>query len=554
MQLVTIEDLDWKAVSAATERGDLPQFGAILSESIVFLVRPEAPADSCSNWASIATGVSTKDHGVTFPLEAWAGGLRRTTRASWRRPPVWQMLADRGFATASIAFPFAGPGAAWSGAHVDERILEIGGLAWEDWPLPLNVAPELLREDLRPIRVHSADVHPKLLEPFERERANEPPARRQVLAAALAQSSTMFAAAEVVAHLRQPDFMALHVNWPRMFTSALGSSKLPSAFWELLDGGLSGIRGLAGPDSTSIFVSSGSGGGPAFVAVHRPAGKPGSGGWASYRDVVPTILSQFGLRDPDLVGRPLLRIDEPLSAIVTEWSISPDYISSEDCDRVEAFGHVLPGPPLGWPAPKLIAEAELLLEEDSTLAAHKVRMALEASPRSPSVLAVAGLLAFAQGEIEELEGYADMLADVDPHSLRATMLRAGVHVLRKEPRQAAPLLRRIECEGNRDDRLRVAAAWLMLRRGSEAERVLEAIVAEDPNCVPALLALASRKRTRLFDAEQLLRRVLTIQPDHRPARAALVDVLTASGRTAEAHSVAESRSHSRDQSGSDSLR
>ena len=537
MQLVTIEALDWAAVDAAIQRGDLPQFGAILSESAVFLVRSEAPSDSCSNWASIATGVSAKDHAVTYPLEAWAGGLRRTTRASWRRPPVWQMLADQGLATGSIAFPFAAPGAAWRGSHVDERILHIGGLAWDDWPLPLDVAPEALREDLRPIRVHSADVHPTLLAPFEQEMASESPIQWRDMAAAIAQSSTMFSAAELVAHLHNPDFMALHVNWPRMFSLALGSSVLPTAFWKLLDGGLSGIHGLGGADSKTIFVSSGSSRGPAFVAVYQPAWKSGGGGWASYRDVVPTILSQFGFKDPTLKGRPLVPAEKPLSSIMTEWSNSREAISFADSERVGVFGHKLPGPPLGWPAPKLVAEAELLLEEDPSLAAHKVEKALEASPRSPRALALAGLLAFAQGKIEELEVYADTLAKIDPHCLRAAMLRAGVHVLRKEPRRAAPLLRRIECDGNRDDRLRVAAAWLMLRRGTEAERVLEAIVAEDPFCVPALLALASQKRTRIFDAEQLLRRVLAIQPDHPPARTALVDVLTASGRTAEAHSI-----------------
>jgi hypothetical protein len=539
MQLVTIEDLDWTSVDEAARRGDLPQFTAILGECTVFRVRPDAPPSSCANWGTIATGTAPMHHGVTFPLEAWAGGLRRITRASWLKPPVWQMLADRGLSTASIAFPTAAPGSAWPGTHIDERILMIGGLAWDDWPLPLDVAPADLREELRSVRVHSADVQPELLAPFERGNTKAHRSQPREVAVALAQSSTFFSVAEIVARHVRPDFMALHVNWPRTFASALKSPVLPSEFWTLLDGGVSRLPSLAALDSSTIFVSPGSSRGPGFIAVYRAKGRPESSGWASLRDIVPTILGQYGFRDPSLHGNTLFRTEVPLPNITTEWSNSTPTLSAEDCDRVEAFGHGLPKLPADWPSPKLLAEAELSLESDPTVAAQKVAEALETSPRSPGARALAGLLAFVEERAEELEDHADALTDIDPDSLQTAMLRAGVHVLRRETRQATPLLQRIEREGNRDDRLKVAAAWLMLRRGTEAERVLDSILAEDPYCVPALLALASRKRTRLFDAEQLVRRVLAIQADHRAARLALADILTASGRTAEAQSIRE---------------
>ncbi len=542
MQLVTIENLDWESIDEASRRGDLPQFAAILRECVVFRVRPAAPPGSCANWASIATGASPKDHGVTYPFEAWAGGLRRTTRASWHKPPVWQMLADHGLSTATIAFPTAGPGTVWPGVHIDDRILTVGGLTWDDWPLPLDVAPAELREELRSVRVHSADVQSELLAPFGRENANERQTQRQDIAVALAQSSTFFSVAEIVGRHVRPDFMALHVNWPRVFASALKSPVLPSAFWRLLDSGVSALPNLARPNSPTIFVSPGSLRGPGFIAVYRARGTAERSGWASLRDVVPTILGQYGFRDPALDGHTLFCTQGPLSNIMTEWTNSPLTVSAEDCCRVEAFGHILPKPPPDWPSPKLIADAELSLEEDPGLVAQRVAQALEISPRSPGALALAGLLAFAQGSVEELEAHADALADIVPDSLQTAMLRAGVHVLRKETQLAAPLLRRIECEGSRDDRLRVAAAWLVLRRGTEAERVLDSLLAEDPYCVPALLALASQKHTRLFDAEQLLRRALAVQTDHRAARMALADILTASGRTEEAQSVREVQS------------
>lgn len=535
MQLVTLEDLSWTALEAAVERGELPYFSALLKESRVFRLRPEAPSGSCSVWGSIATGTAATDHGLTYPLEAWPGGLRRTTRASWLRPPVWRSLSDQGFKTASIAFPFASPGACWSGAHVDERIVEISGIAWEDWPLPLDVAPSGLREELREVRVHTSDIHPDLLGPFTR--AGEDPARARVIAASLAKASTLTAVAQTVAARCGPDFMAVHLDWPRVFSSALGSLQLPPAFWTLLEGGLRNFRAIGGPQSILLLVSPGSSDGPGFIVAHRPGGGAERGRWASLRDVAPTILEQFGLRDPRFEGRSLLRTGKELSSVETPWSNEPREASLEDCARVEKFGYVLPSPPSGWPAPKLLAEAELLLEQERELATDKVREALRASPRLPHALALAGLLAFARGDVDSLEDHAAALAAIDAHGLPTAMLRAGVHVLRKERREAAPLLRRIQNEGNRDDRLKVAAAWLMLGNRSEAVKLLETIVEENPFNVPAMLALASQMDRRPFDAEQLLRRVLAIQPDHGAARTALVDVLMACGRSAEAQSV-----------------
>jgi type I phosphodiesterase/nucleotide pyrophosphatase len=530
--LITLDGLDSFSFDRAVQDGHVPAFTSMLQHSPVARLRPDLPPGSYASWVSLATGATPDEHGVSYPVESWAGGLRPTSRASWKRPPIWQILADQGYSTASVAFPCAGPGKTWTGVHVDDRIVAVSGSQWGDWPLPLDVAPDVIREDLRAVRVHARDITAEMAAPFEAA------PDRHALAIALARSSTMFGAVEAVVRYHRPDFLAAHLDWPSYFTAALAlqvGERLPTPFWTLLDRAIQRLTEIAGSCGTIILVSPGAPGRSGFMgafsaqgSVRMPPTSP------SLLDVTPTILARFGLSVPRLSGSVLLDDENDLRSVDCSWSTAAEEPSAADCSRVEAFGHTIPTPPPGWPSLKLLAEAELLLEKAPDIAAERVVEALRLSPEMPRALALAGMLAFSRRDLDALEHLADRMVSAAPEHLWAAMLRAGCHVLRKNAREAAPLLRRVEAEGSTDDRLRVAGAWLILGRGGEAERLFEAILKDQPDCIPALLGLASRRQGRPYDVEQLLRRVLRIQPDHCAAREALAEHLLAWGRSSEA--------------------
>jgi hypothetical protein len=313
---------------------------------------------------------------------------------------------------------------------------------------------------------------------------------------------------------------------------------LPKPFWGLLDQAVERLSNIAGSGATIILVSPGTPGRNGFIVASGAEARPREGPVsASILDIAPTILACFGLSVPTLRGRILVGRALGLRPIIPSWFNALEESSAADCSRVRTFGHAIPTPPRGWLSQKLLAEAELLLEKNPDVAAEKVAEALRLSPEAARALALAGMLAFARRDLATLEQLAARMKSAAPDQLWTTMLRAGCFVLAKDAREAVPLLRRIEDEGNTDDRLRVAGAWLILGRGREAERLFERILEDQPDCVQALLGLASRKQGRPFDVEQLLRRVLRIQPDHRAARDALVEILLAGGRSSEAAAI-----------------
>lgn len=538
--LITIDGLDRQALEAAVRQGKAPSLAQIARLGFQAPLTSPVPAESCAVWASIATGMLPERHGVFYAEEEWAGGLRPTSRASWRLPPIWERLAGEGLATASLCFPCSRPGAAWSGTHVDDRYLDVSGLGWDDWPLPLDAAPALLREILREVRVHGGDVAPAMLSPFLD--GGSSPQTRTAAAIAIARSSTCFAAARILSERTRPDFLAVHLDWPRTFAAALSiapDAPPPAPLWSLLDTSIGMLVRSAGAGATILILSPGKAGRRGFL-VAAGAGIPaGAGAPTDLLDVAPTILAYFGLADPALPGKCLLPAPGALRALPPPASPREEEEADiRDLDRVSAFGHAIPQPPPWWPAPKLIAEAELLMERDPAAAAERVAGALAIAPQSLHALGLAGLLAFARQDTETLDDIAARLDAVAPGHLWERMVRAGTHVLRKDRAKASPLLRGIEAEGSPDDLLRVAGAWLMLGSRADAARVFERVLEAQPERVPALLGLASTKDGKPLDAEQILRRVLAIDPPHAAARAALAETLRFMGRSHEADRLA----------------
>ena len=163
--LIGVDGLDWTGFRAAVGAGLLPGMAALAARGAAGRLASPAPPGPAA-WTTVATGVAPPAHGVVHAGEAWAGGLRPVGAASWRRRPVWERLARAGVPTLAVAWPATRPGAGWRGVQVDDRLGDVSGLSADDWPLPLDIAPADLREAIRAVRVHAADLPLELLAPL----------------------------------------------------------------------------------------------------------------------------------------------------------------------------------------------------------------------------------------------------------------------------------------------------------------------------------------------------------------------------------------------------
>ncbi len=138
--LLGASGVDWASFSAKARAGDLPGLAALAARGRLAPLAGAQVTSGPGAWASLASGVEPQAHGVWRPEEEWPGGLRPTSKASWRVPPLWARLSAGGISTGSVAWPASAPGEGWAGLHVDERFAEASGLFREDWALPLRCA------------------------------------------------------------------------------------------------------------------------------------------------------------------------------------------------------------------------------------------------------------------------------------------------------------------------------------------------------------------------------------------------------------------------------
>ncbi|MGH6992396.1 MAG: alkaline phosphatase family protein, partial [Caulobacteraceae bacterium] len=196
--------LDWPSFQAMRSTSAIPSL-ASLAEGGEARWLTGAPAGrgafspaNVSAWTSLATGVPPEVHGLVRESEAWSGGVRPASRASWRANPVWARLQAAGIASGSAGWPAARPGAAWEGLHIDEDFAQPTGKGPDDWVLPLDCAPPQAREALRPLRIHPTQITAKMLAPLVPAIATidqSRDARLPRLAVAMARASSLQAAA-----------------------------------------------------------------------------------------------------------------------------------------------------------------------------------------------------------------------------------------------------------------------------------------------------------------------------------------------------------------------
>jgi tetratricopeptide (TPR) repeat protein len=542
--------LDWPSLSE-TGPGRL---AALRARGAAGWLRGSGDAAGPAPWVSLVTGRLPEAHGVWRREEAWGGGLRRVSRASWRVPPVWSQLSAAGISTASVAWPAARPGADWSdadwpGEHIDRDFAQATGKAAASWALPPRCAPPGLREALRDLRVHPTQITGAMLAPLvpDLDRLDQSrDAKLPTLAVAMARAATVQAAAAWLLRERRPDALFVHHDWLGEVLSLAGPRHDAQAIdgaWRFFEGLLRGLVDLAGEQALVLVVSPGWAGQPgAFLAIGPGVAPGGQLAGADGVQVAATALAAFGLEGavlPPAIAGVVARegLKAAPSAAAPE-AVAPDL----DLLRQAVDAGYAPPPPAtaAWRAQGLADLALMLLARDPQAALAAAEAALEADGDLVAALAAKALALVALQQADPLPALADKLTRLAPRRGWGALAQAAFHALKDEPAEAVPWLMKAEADQDPEAQTRIAAIWFAIGRPNEAERVFRDLLARAPNHAAAAvgLGMAAVARRDFRAAEDALQRAIAVDPGRPAAYLQLANVYAQTARRPEAAQAA----------------
>ncbi|MDB5497045.1 MAG: type phosphodiesterase/nucleotide pyrophosphatase [Phenylobacterium sp.] len=540
--------LDWPNLSARAA----PQLARLQARGTAGWLRSAGSAAGPAPWVSMVTGHPPERHGIWRREEAYPGGIRPISRASWREAPVWERLAAVGVTTASVAWPGARPGAAWRGEHIDRDFAEASGPTQADWALPLRCAPLDLREALRGLRVHPSQITGGMLRPLA-PTLNDLDQSRDVklpqLAVAMAQAATVQAAAVWLLAERRPDVLFVHHAWLGEVLTAFESTRdgpfagVTDGAWRFFDGLVGRLAELAGEEALVMVVSPGWGGRPGTVLAAGPAvAAGGSCSGSDVSQVAATTLAAFGLVDGALPPPiPGIVPDGPRAAAF-RIDMPPPAADLELLRDATKEGYAAPPPAPGtWRAEGFAELAFMLLARDADGAIAAADQALACAPDAVAALAAKAMALIALEEAELLPDLARKLARLAPRRGWGALARAAYHALQDDPAEAARWLAKAEPDLDPEVQTRVAAVWFAIGRPAEAERVFRTLLERHPDHAPAAvgLGMAAAARRDFRAAEEALLKALKIDPGRPAAYLQLAQVYAQTARRAEARQAAD---------------
>ena len=541
--------LDWPSVSARAA----PQLARLQARGTGGWLRSAGSPAGPAPWVSMVTGHPPERHGVWRRDEAYPGGVRPISRASWREAPVWERLADVGVSTASVAWPGARPGAAWRGEHIDRDFAEASGPALADWALPLRCAPADLREDLRGLRVHPSQITGGMLRPLA-PTLNDLDQSRDVklpqLAVAMAQAATVQAAAAWLLTERRPDVLFVHHAWLGEVLTAFEKTPdgpfaaVVDGAWRFLDGLVGRLVELAGQEALVMVVSPGWGGRPGAVLAAGPAVAPGgSSSGSDASQVAATAFAAFGLEDRGLPPPiPGIVPGGPRDAAPRTDMPPPPAVDLGLLREAAREGYPAPPPaPAAWRAEGFAELAFMLLARDPASAIAAADQALACAPDTVSAIAAKTMALIALEEAELLPELARKLTQLAPRRGWGALAYAACHALQEDPAETARWLAKAEPDLDPEVQTRVAAVWFAIGRPAEAERVFRSLLERHPDHAAAAvgLGMAAAARRDFRTAEDALLRALKIDPGRPAAYLQLAQVYAHTARRAEARRAAD---------------
>jgi len=531
MLLIGAAGLDWARFQRLDGGGAMPRLSALRERGLAGWLTGAVATGDLAAWSSLITGRQPEAHGVWRGAEAWAGGVRPVSRASWREPPLWARLATAGVSTGSVAWSAARPGEAWDGVHIDEDAIAPSSRDPTDWALPLHALPAWARDAVRGRRVHPSQITGAMLAPLvpdlaaiDQERDLDLP----TLAVAMARAATIQGFAAWMLQEPAPDAVFVHFPWLATLDRAFGARRdgpfagVGKAAARFLDGLIGRLADLAGPDVLMLVAAPGPGDRPGCLIAGGPGVTPdGEFEGAHLLDLAPTVLARFGLADAGLPGR-------RIAAIAAEPGIAPAprprprAPPPPDPAMIRAIREAgyrppaRPGP--AWRAQGLAELAFLMLERAPGDAGEMAGIALKEDPDNILALRVRVRAHVALGEAAPLSALAEALLRAAPNRGWGALAWGAHHLIDRHVALAAPWLEKAESDPEPGTLLTVAALWLAAGRGPSAERVFRGVLAMSPGDATAELglAMAALARRDFIGAEQALGRASLSDPS-RPA-------------------------------------
>ncbi len=375
--LIGWDAADWKVITPLMDAGKMPHLEKLVNQGVMGNLSTLYPVLSPMLWTSIATGKRAYKHGIhgfTEP-DPGSGWVRPVTNLGRKCKAVWNILNQQGLRSNVVGWWPSHPAEPINGVMVSNHYQQATAPLGEPWIMrPGTVYPPRLAEPLAEFRIHPGELEGDQLLPFVPRAAEidqQKDKRLAGIAAILAETASIHAAATALMQLEPWDFMAVYFDGIDHFCHGYMKYHPPRPDWipeedfelykDVVNAGyqvhdmmLGTLLHLAGEDTTVVIVSDhgfhpdhlrpkeipNEAAGPAdehrefgIIAMKGPGLRKDQLIFgASLLDVTPTILSLYGLplgRDMD--GKPLLGAFEETPAV--------EYLESWDSVPGEAGTH-----------------------------------------------------------------------------------------------------------------------------------------------------------------------------------------------------------------------
>ncbi len=563
-RLIVLEGVCWPGFAKAMRNKRVPNLARLSAAGATGLLRGIPHQGRIDVAGSIATGAWPEASGVWFAEEAWAGGIRPLTRASWQRPPLWATLGREGISTASVVWPGSarsiGLGDAWisadSGVHIDDRLPLVLGQPADAWALPPDCCPPPWRDIIADCRIHPTAITAAHILPLVPDLRSVNQSRTDVLnrlAVTMAEAATAQGAAARVFTDARPDTAAVWLRWlydiRAVATAALPPyNQLVTGAWSFLDALVGGLAALC-TDERLIIVGTGFDDAPGLVLASGPGIAGGSVlPPARVIDVAPTMLACHGLADRKLAGQ-AMALPGLASARGTvnsdAWAAAAPKVAAPAAAAallkpLLAEGFRPPPPPSAlWHAARALRLGALLLPRDPVSAEAAADQALAEVPDHLDALSLKAWCRLLAGDEAGVDAIGKTLLTLAPDRPWGALARGVAAAMTGNAEAAKPWLS-AAAKGDAETRLRVANTWAGLGRPAAALALLGPLADEMPGRVDVCLAQAEAARL-LGDsiaAEAALRAALRINPFDTQAWARLQALLSYYGRALEAAQAA----------------
>jgi Flp pilus assembly protein TadD len=448
--------------------------------------------------------------------------------AAWHAPSVWQAVAAAQRNTLTVGWPATWPATVWPGTHVDENFALPTGPDFDHWAMPLDcVAPDGLRERLRSLRLHPADVTGLMLAPLvprltEVDQYRD--ARLTELAVMLSTTTTLHAAATGLIETEAWDLACIHYplleDIQRRFSRFDGHPiwrSVVDAAYTFVDAMLGRLLDLVDAD-TSVWLVSPSGvrsvGGvpaPSRTGLFAARGRWIDAGAAlppmRLVDVVPSVLARFGLtmETDGTVIRPLApgRSQRPVSPPAGTAAIGAAAPFDRDVAALRAAGY-RDEPTAAQISATTAAHGRWLRGRGEGLiergrigeAEAALRQAHEKLPDDPLVLRRLAMCAVLRSDAAACRELGRQLVALLPQVAWGCVAVAAGYALDGDAASAWPEMAKAEERGGEDAELlvRLGGVALMLREDGSAARYFSRALELEPGLDGAVQGLAMAGR------------------------------------------------------------